>query len=113
MCPPRFLAPFAGRQNIGGAANKSLAAIYLAQNGLGKLDEDGAAAGERTANWPVADILEQAKTALQQFGTYDFQQDKATNTWFSEYVHAANYAVGVYMAGAGYGLYQSLAFAQA
>jgi hypothetical protein len=22
--------------------------------------------------------------ALQQFGTYDFQRDKATNTWFSE-----------------------------
>jgi hypothetical protein len=71
------------------------------------------AAGERIANWPLMQQIDAARTALQQFGTYNFQRDKATNTWFSEYVHAANYAVGVYMAGAGYGLYQSLAFAQA
>ena len=71
------------------------------------------AAGEKIANWPLLDQRDKAKAALGQFGTYDFQRDKATNTWFSEYVHAANYAVGVYMAGAGYGLYQSLAFAQA
>lgn len=71
------------------------------------------AAGERIANWPLMQQRDSAKTALQQFGTYDFQREKATNTWFSEYVHAANYAVGVYMAGAGYGLYQSLAIAQA
>ena len=62
------------------------------------------AAGERIANWPLMQQIDQARTALQQFGTYDFQRDEATNTWFSEYVHAANYAVGVYMAGAGYGL---------
>ena len=71
------------------------------------------AAGEQIANWPLLQQIDEARTALQQFGTYDFQRDKATNTWFSEYVHAANYAVGVYMAGAGYGLYQSLALAQA
>jgi hypothetical protein len=71
--------------------------------------KDVYAAGERIANWPLMQQIDQARTDLQQFGTYDFQRDKATNTWFSEYVHAANYAVGV----AGYGLYQSLALAQA
>jgi hypothetical protein len=75
--------------------------------------QDVYAAGERIANWPLMQQIDQARTALQQFGTYDFQRDKATNTWFSEYVHAANYAVGVYMAGAGYGLYESLALAEA
>ena len=71
------------------------------------------AAGEEIADWPLMQQIDPARTALQQGGTYDFQRDEATNTWFSEYVHAANYAVGVYMAGAGYGLYESLAFAQA
>jgi hypothetical protein len=71
------------------------------------------AAGERIADLSLLQQIDSARTALQQFGTYDFQRDKATNTWFSEYVHSANYAVGVYMAGAGYGLYQSLALAQA
>ncbi len=71
------------------------------------------AAGERIADLSLLQQIDSARAALQQFGTYDFQRDKATNTWFSEYVHAANYAVGVYMAGAGYGLYQSLALAQA
>lgn len=67
--------------------------------------QDVYAAGERTANWPLLQQIDAARTALGQFGTYDFQRDEATNT--------ANYAVGVYMAGAGYGLYESLAFAQA
>jgi hypothetical protein len=53
-----------------------------------------------------------AKAALEQFGTYDFQRDKATNTSFSKYAHAANYAVGVYMAGAGYGKWESVKIAQ-
>jgi hypothetical protein len=54
------------------------------------------AAGEKIANWPLANKKEAAQTALQQFGTYDFQRDKATNSWFAKYVHAANYGVGVY-----------------
>jgi hypothetical protein len=61
--------------------------------------QDVYAAGERTANWPFADKLEQAKIALQQFGTHDYQRDKATNTYFGKYVAAANYAIGVYMPG--------------
>jgi len=63
-------------------------------------------------NWPIAEQLEEAKTVLQQFGTYDFQRDKATNTFFNKYIHAANYAVGVYMAGAGYGKWLSVTIAQ-
>jgi hypothetical protein len=62
------------------------------------------AAGEKIANRPKGQQITEAKAALQQFGTYDFQRDKATNTYFDEYVPAANYAVGVYMAGAGYDL---------
>jgi len=50
--------------------------------------------------------------ALQQFGTYDFQRDKATNTYFDEYVPAANYAIGVYMAGAGHNLAATYVIAQ-
>lgn len=60
--------------------------------------------------WPLQQI-EPAGNALRQFGTYDFQRDKATNTFFKAYIHSANYAVGVYMAGAGYGLSQSLTIA--
>jgi hypothetical protein len=70
------------------------------------------AAGEKIASWPILQQFDEAKAALQQFGTYDFQRDKATNTWFAGYVHAANYAVGVYMAGAGYGKWLSVKIAQ-
>jgi hypothetical protein len=70
------------------------------------------AAGEKIANWPIADKKEAAQTALQQGGTYDFQRDKATNTFFYKYIDASNYAVGVYMAGTGYGKWLSVAIAQ-
>lgn len=70
------------------------------------------AAGEKIANWPIMQQRDEAQAALQQFGTYDFQRDKETNTWFSEYADAANYAVGVYMAGAGYGKWVSVKIAQ-
>ncbi|MGI8568432.1 MAG: hypothetical protein ACR2KT_04880 [Methylocella sp.] len=69
-------------------------------------------AGEKIANWLIANKYQEAKTALQQFGTYDFQRDKATNTFFNKYIYAANYAVGVYMAGAGYGKWVSVKIAQ-
>ncbi|MGH6837876.1 MAG: hypothetical protein ACREDT_03585 [Methylocella sp.] len=74
------------------SGDKCLAAIHLAQNGLGKLDAAGA--------------------YRLQFGTYDFQRDKATNTYFDKYVAAANYAIGVYMAGAGFNLEQTYILAQ-
>ncbi|MGH6857284.1 MAG: hypothetical protein ACRECP_06505, partial [Methylocella sp.] len=69
------------------------------------------AAGEKIANWQIADQVAAGHAALAQFGTYDFQRDKATNIWFSEYADAANYAVGVFMAGAGYGKSESVAIA--
>jgi hypothetical protein len=72
----------------------------------------GYAAGERIANWPLIQQIDPASTALEQGGTYDFQRDNATNTYFDEYVPAANYAIGVYMAGAGYSLALTYAIAQ-
>ena len=53
------------------------------------------AAGE--ANWqnPFAAI-----SAIWLNGTYDFQRDNGS--FYSAYTNASNYAVGVYMAGAGY-----------
>lgn len=49
------------------------------------------------AHWqnPVAAYL-----AIWQDGTYDYQRDNAMFYW--AYTNASNYAVGVYMAGAGY-----------
>ncbi|MGH6852699.1 MAG: hypothetical protein ACREDJ_05785, partial [Methylocella sp.] len=69
-------------------------------------------AGEKIANWPLAQQAEAGKAALTQFGTYDFQRDKATNTVFDKYVAAANYAVGVYRAGAGFNLEETYILAQ-
>jgi hypothetical protein len=70
------------------------------------------AAGKQISDKPPWQQFFPAKAALEQFGTYDFQRDKATNTSFSKYAHAANYAVGVYMAGAGYGKWESVKIAQ-
>jgi hypothetical protein len=70
------------------------------------------AAGEQIASKPLSEQYDPAKTALQQFGTYDFQRDKATNRFFDEYVPAANYAIGVYMAGAGHNLAATYVIAQ-
>jgi hypothetical protein len=38
------------------------------------------AAGERIADLSLLQQIDPARTALHQFGTYDFQRDKATNT---------------------------------
>ncbi|HEX3495693.1 MAG TPA: hypothetical protein VHT02_00720, partial [Methylocella sp.] len=70
------------------------------------------AAGEKIANWQIADQVVAGKAALTQFGTYDFQRDKAPNTFFNKYINAANYAVAVYMAGTGYAKWFSVAVAQ-
>jgi len=47
-----------------------------------------------------------ANAAVGHFGTFDFQRDG--NTFYSAYTDASNYAVGVYMAGAGYTLDQTI-----
>jgi len=71
------------------------------------------AAGQQLASHPIWEHYSPAATALEHFGTYDFQRDKATNTHYRAYVDAANYAVGVFMAGAGYGVWETLNIAQA
>jgi len=42
------------------------------------------------------------KGAIAQFGTYDYQRNIATNSFVPAYTDAANFAVGVYMRGAGF-----------
>jgi hypothetical protein len=39
---------------------------------------------------------------IGHFGRFDYQRDKASNTFYPAYKHASNYAAGVLMAGAGY-----------
>jgi hypothetical protein len=50
--------------------------------------------------------------AIAQGGTYDFQRDVPNEKFYDAYVRAANYAVGVYMAGAGYSLPSTLFLAK-
>jgi len=42
------------------------------------------------------------KASIAQFGTYDYQRNAATNSFIPAYTDAANFAVGVYMSGAGF-----------
>ncbi|MGH6813131.1 MAG: hypothetical protein ACREDM_12615, partial [Methylocella sp.] len=44
----------------------------------------------------------QINAYVGHYGQYDYQRDKASNTYYPEYKHSSNYAVGVFMAGAGY-----------
>lgn len=70
------------------------------------------AAGQQLAPNHFWEDVVPAYEALHHFGTYDFQRDKDTNIFFDEYVPAANYAIGVYMAGAGYTLEETYAIAE-
>jgi hypothetical protein len=54
-----------------------------------------------------ANGLSDAKAYIGKYGKFDFQRNKGggasqINTFYTEYVHASNFAVGVYMNGAGY-----------
>lgn len=49
---------------------------------------------------------------IGQGGTYDFQRDVPNLKFYHAYTNAANYAVGVYMAGAGYSLSITLLLAK-
>lgn len=51
--------------------------------------------------------------AIGQGGTFDFQRDPAQGLFYHAYKSAANYAVGVYVAGAGYSLADTFQLAQA
>ena len=50
--------------------------------------------------------------SLAHGGTYDFQRDKATMAFIPVYTNASNYAVGVYMAGAGFPESATIAIAE-
>lgn len=68
--------------------------------------KDVYAAGKAISSLSLLGQYDPAKNALQHFGTYDFQRDSATNIFYLSYKPAANYAVGVYMKGAGHTLGQ-------
>jgi hypothetical protein len=71
------------------------------------------AAGQAVAQRPVWEQYSPAHAAIAQGGQFDFQRDPATHKLYRAYIPAANYAVGVYMAGAGYTLSQTLLLAKA
>jgi hypothetical protein len=70
------------------------------------------AAGQAIASLPIPEQYSKGRAAIAQGGTYDFQRDVIQQKFYYPYVHAANYAVGVYMAGAGYSLPATLFFAK-
>jgi hypothetical protein len=70
------------------------------------------AAGQAIAASPLAEQYRQARAAVAQEGIYDFQRDVSNKLFYSAYTPAANYAVGVYMAGAGYSLSETLSIAK-
>jgi hypothetical protein len=70
------------------------------------------AAGRSIAGLSYSEQYRRARAAIAQGGTFDFQRDVSQQKFYHPYVHAANYAVGVYMAGAGYSLPVTLALAK-
>jgi hypothetical protein len=71
------------------------------------------AAGRAIAQQAVWEQYPPAHAAIAQGGQFDFQRDPAAHKLYKAYIPAANYAVGVYMAGAGYTLTQTLLLAKA
>jgi hypothetical protein len=71
------------------------------------------AAGQSIAREPPLFQAPLALAAIGQGGTFDFQRDPAQGLFYHAYKNAANYAVGVYMAGAGYSLADTFELAQA
>jgi hypothetical protein len=63
------------------------------------------AAGQAIASLPPLDQTVHIRAALHQGGTYDFQRDPIRQETQPAYANASNYAVGVYLAGAGYPLW--------
>ena len=70
------------------------------------------ATGRAIASLPYSEQFRRAHAAIAQEGTYDFQRDVKQQRFFDAYIHASNYAVGVYMAGAGYSLETTRALAK-
>jgi hypothetical protein len=70
------------------------------------------AAGQAIASLPLPEQYSRARAAIAQGGKYDFQRDVPQQKFYDAYIPAANYAAGVYMAGAGYSLDTTLALAK-
>jgi hypothetical protein len=62
------------------------------------------AAGKAIASAPLPIQIALTRANLRQGGTYDFQRDSVRQETQPAYANASNYAVGVYLAGAGYSL---------
>lgn len=62
------------------------------------------------ADWTILPSQNKMSAAVGQYGKFDFQRNRGaglqppggTNTFYPAYTDASNYAVGVYMNGAGY-----------
>lgn len=70
------------------------------------------AAGRAIAPLTIPEQYSLGRAAIAQGGTYDFQRDVRQEKFYDAYVHAANYAVGMYRAGAGYSLEGTRVFAK-
>lgn len=70
------------------------------------------AAGRAIAQLSPFDQILHIRAALQQGGTYDFQRDPIRQEIQPAYANASNYAVGVYLAGAGYSLWAAHTMAE-
>jgi hypothetical protein len=71
------------------------------------------AAGAAIASLPPLDQILHIRAALHQGGAYDFQRDPIRQETQPAYANASNYAVGVYLAGAGYPLWAAQKMAEA
>jgi hypothetical protein len=70
------------------------------------------AAGQAIGSLPPFQQYPHAGADIGQGGTYDFQRDVPNLKFYHAYTNSANYAVGVYMAGAGYALSVTLLLAK-
>jgi hypothetical protein len=66
------------------------------------------AAGMETAPTDVSAIID----AVTQGGAFDYQRDATNKVFYDAYRHAANYAVGVFMAGVGFPRELAIAISQ-
>ena len=69
-------------------------------------------AGQEISSLPLSEQYPRVRAAIAQEGTYDFQRDVPNQKFYDAYTPAANYAVGVYMAAAGYSLDTTRALAK-
>jgi hypothetical protein len=71
------------------------------------------AAGQAIASLPLLSQVPAIRTAVAQGGIYDFQRNPAKRSFYDAYTNASNYAVGVFMSGAGHSLLATKAAAEA